>query len=385
MVLMFAPVVLLVLVALLFLLVAGLINRTTRPFVIGLAAFLGLGVVFLFLGLFSVRHVRVQEQEHSLAPFRQERAQRQQARITAQNQEQAQARRRQEQRRIAQDVPPPKSSAPETKPPKTTLLAALRQAAVQAWTGRGLPPPAEAPGPACKDRPIRNAAETRCPIGSTAPAKMEDNCYTITVHAGPYTTPLECERELPKALQGAVAEYCEISLGPDAAAVHLPEDALRQLVHGRWTEVRPMEIGGSSQDMHTLHALVVFDALCAATDQPRGSATKGGGSTLDDLSAGEGCGPVFGGVIGLLALTWCGLRWAGRPQPAAANGPQAEAPRVFPGFVPVVFWRLRSLWSLRVLRSSPSSRLFNAACRVPFGCGGYLRAPVASATLPMLS
>ncbi len=166
---------------------------------------------------------------------------------------------------------------------------------------------------------------------------MEDNCYTITVHAGPYTTPLECERELPKALQGAVAEYCEISLGPDAAAVHLPEDALRQLVHGRWTEVRPMEIGGSSQDMHTLHALVVFDALAQQRINLEVQRQRAEDQRSMIFQRVKGAGLVFGGVIGLLALTWCGLRWAGRPQPAAANGPQAEAPRVFPGFVPVVF------------------------------------------------
>ena len=87
MVLMFVPIVLLVLVALLFLLIAGLINRTARPFVIGFGAFLGLGVVFLFLGLFSVRHVRVQEQEHSFAEFQQEQAREQQERIRTQHQE----------------------------------------------------------------------------------------------------------------------------------------------------------------------------------------------------------------------------------------------------------------------------------------------------------
>ena len=49
----------------------------------------------------------------------------------------------------------------------------------------------------------------------------------------------------------------------------LPDDALKQLVQERWTEVRPMEIGGSSQDMVTLHALVVFDNPCSSGSRPR--------------------------------------------------------------------------------------------------------------------
>ena len=66
-----------------------------------------------------------------------------------------------------------------------------------------------------------------------------------------------------------------------------------------------MEIGGSSQDMYSLHALVVFDA--PVRQRSRREAQRG-----DDLPAGERRGLVFGGLLGLLALTWGGLRWAGR-------------------------------------------------------------------------
>ena len=118
----------------------------------------------------------------------------------------------------------------------------------------------------------------------------------------PFTTPLECERELPKALQGAVTEYAELSLGPEAAAVRLPDDDLQQLVRDRWTEVRPMEIGGSSQDMFTLHALVVFDL-------PMQQAIERGQRLMIGQRV-KGAAVVFGGVLGLLALAWGGLRLA---------------------------------------------------------------------------
>ena len=73
-------------------------------------------------------------------------------------------------------------------------------------------------------------AKPQPPAWVNAAPKMEDDCYMMSVRVGPFTTPLECERELPKALQGAVAEYAELSLGPEAAAVRLPDDDLQQLV-----------------------------------------------------------------------------------------------------------------------------------------------------------
>ena len=92
-----------------------------------------------------------------------------------------------------------------------TLLAALRQAAVQAWTGQGPPPLAAAPENPAKtsQRVVRNpdpddpwtgseAPEKPAKTGQAdepkkpappawvnAPAKMDDNCYTTSVHVRP--------------------------------------------------------------------------------------------------------------------------------------------------------------------------------------------------------
>jgi predicted lipid carrier protein YhbT len=126
-----------------------------------------------------------------------------------------------------------------------------------------------------------------------------------SVQVGPFTTPLECERELPKAVQAAVSEYAEIAVGPEAASVRLSDDDLTQLVRDRWPEVRSMEIGGGSQDMFTLHAAVVFDAhmqqLIKAESQRLVIARR--------VQSGA---VVFGGVLGLLALAWGGLKFATR-------------------------------------------------------------------------
>jgi hypothetical protein len=186
------------------------------------------------------------------------------------------------------------------------LLTALRQAAVQAWVGQGMPA-AEAPEKPAKTSRPDVPPKPEPPAWVAAPPRLEDNCYRTSVHVGPFTTVLECERELPKALQGVATEYADLSLGSEAAAVRLPDDALRQLVRERWTEVRPMEIGGASQDMYSLHALVVFD------DSAQQRITLEAQRHLISKRV-EGAGLIFGGVLGLLAATWGGLRWATRRQ-----------------------------------------------------------------------
>jgi hypothetical protein len=269
------------LVALLYVVVNGLANPRTRPFVLGLGALVGLGFAFLWLA------------PSQMAPV-QERAERSVAtdRVAPRVVEAAPA-----------PLPPKSSAATETRQPKVTLIAALRQAIVQAWTARGLPASAEAPPkPAAASQPDVPA---RPPGWVNAAPQMQDNGYRMSVRVGPFTTPLECERELPKALQGAVTEYAELSLGPEAAAVRLPDDVLRQLVRQRWTEVRPMEIGGGSQDMVSLHALVVFDV-------PMQQRIKAEAQRLLIGQRVRGGAMVFGGVLGLLALAWGGLKWATR-------------------------------------------------------------------------
>ena len=209
--------------------------------------------------------------------------------------------------------PPPREiSVVETRQPKMNVLAALRQAVVQYWTGRGSPVVAEAPEKPAKSNQAVRTAKAQPPSWVNAPPKLENNCYRMSVRTGPYTTLLECQRELRKSLQGAVAEYAELSFGPEAAAVRLPDSDLQHLVCDRWNEVRPMEIGGSSQDMVTLHALLVFDAPAQQRIKAEVEQIKTEVQRLMIDQRVHGAALVFGGVIGLLALTWGGLKWTTR-------------------------------------------------------------------------
>ena len=280
------------LAALLFVIIKGFADPRTRPYMIWLVALPGFGLLFLAL-FWGFARVSVSEQSpRSVATKRVEP----------------------EMIASASAPSPPKSSAAtETKRPKMTMLAALRQAIVQAWAARGSAPVAEAPAPEHRvPRPAKTSepvvAENPQPPGwVNAAPKMEDGCYTTSVRVGPFTTPLECERELPKALQGAVTEYAELSLEREAAAVRLPDDVLQLLVRQRWTEVRPMEIDGGSQDMISLHALVVFDADMRKRIESEAQRIMIG-------RRAQGAAVVFGGVLGLLVLARGGLRLVARRQ-----------------------------------------------------------------------
>ncbi len=284
--LLISPLAILVLVALLFVVVRGLANVRTRPFVIGIAVIPVLAVIFFAL---TRPPAAVQVAEVQVA------------------QQNAQAQLAQAQARIStsKEASPPSGPATETKRPRMTLLAALRQAVVRALNARTVAPTAEAP-----DQPV-TSGQADAPLRSQPPAwvnaapKMEDNCYLTKVQVGPFMTPLECEQDLPNALHAAVAKYAELSLGPEAAAVRLSDDDLKKLVRDRWTEVRPMQIGDGSQDMVTLYAQVVFDV-------PMQQRIK---SEADRLVSGrrvKGAAVVLGGVLGFLALAWGGLRLATR-------------------------------------------------------------------------
>ena len=264
------------LLVLLYVIIKVLANPYTRPFVIGLGVLASAAVVFMYL---SFHAIRVQDRVATIAPQHQPRP-------------------------IAKEqASPPTSSPAEAKRPKMTVIAALRRAAIQAWAAG-----TETPVKADRDLPAGAPARGSQPPGwVNAASKMQDGCYTMSVHAGPFTTPLECERELPKALQGAVSEYAELALGREAASLRLPDDALQQLVHERWTDVRSMEIGGSSQDMFSLHALVVFDA-------PMQQRIKSEAQRLVISRRVQGAAVVFSGVLGLLALAWGGLKIATRRQ-----------------------------------------------------------------------
>lgn len=273
-------------VALFYVLVKGLANPRTRTFVISLGVLGGVGISFLSFFFFARLAAPVREQtKRSIA------ANRVPPQVIA----------------PPPALSPPKSSATETERPKVTVITALRQAIVQAWTARDSAPVAEAPEkPANTSQPDVPAKPPQ-PVWVNAAPIMQDNCYRMSVRVGPFTTPLECERELVKSLQGAVSEYAELSLDREAAAVRLPDDALQQLVQERWTEVRPMEIDGGRQNMVSLHALVIFDP-------PMQQRIKSEAQRLVIGQRVQGTAVVFGGVLGLLALAWGSLRLATRRQ-----------------------------------------------------------------------
>jgi len=82
---------------------------------------------------------------------------------------------------------------------------------------------------------------------------------------------------------------------------------LKQLVRDRWTEIRPMEIAGRSQEMVSLHARLVFDV-------PMQQRIKSEAQRLVIGRRVQGGAVVFSGVLGLLALTWGGMKLATRKQ-----------------------------------------------------------------------
>ena len=88
------------------------------------------------------------------------------------------------------------------------------------------------------------------------PARVGD-VYQMSVTVGPYTTRLECDANLPEAIDKAVAEYAEISEGAELARyARLPAEIVRQqLLKDQWEETYKASFG----PMVRLHALLEFD------------------------------------------------------------------------------------------------------------------------------
>jgi hypothetical protein len=208
---------------------------------------------------------------------------------------------------------PPETSTVVVAPrPKMTMIAALGDAVYHAWLARGSVP--VAPSPIQAEKPIPRDVPTPDPPPDWVHAEpgMQGGRYVTTVTVDSYTTKIECERELPKEIQRALSEYAELSFGPEAAAVSLPDDDLKKLVSLRWTESRPSDIGGTSQNMYTLHAQVVFDEHLQQI-------VKSAAERLVIEKRLQGTAVLFSGFLGLLALAWGGLRFATRPaQPGSS-------------------------------------------------------------------
>jgi hypothetical protein len=202
---------------------------------------------------------------------------------------------------------------------KTPVKSAAKEpAAKEPVTGRS-PAVAEAPAPSPSQRPL----------WADAAPKMEGDSYVIAKQVGPYTAPPECDRELPKVLDQAVAEYAELLLGREKARdVHLPDYVAEGLVRQRWTEHLMQEFGGTMQDMVVLHVQIGFDPQAQEQIREAGEHTVA-------VRRMQFAGAVLGGVICLLALTWGGLslvRTSEAPKPprepvAAASPPSTSRKR----------------------------------------------------------
>ena len=155
-----------------------------------------------------------------------------------------------------------------------------------------------------------------------AEPKRQGDVWLMTRHTEPYSTELECDREVPKALQGAIAEYTDLLLGNGQAKnMRLAEIDVGELERDHWIEKRTIDVGGEEKNMYTLHLLFGFD--------------KGIEDKIINLADNavvtqrlQGAGVVLGGVLGLLALVWGGLSMAGNRQGVNVV-PEAAAPVAF--------------------------------------------------------
>ena len=115
-----------------------------------------------------------------------------------------------------------------------------------------------------KEKPA--GAEDRPDWVEAEPGKV-GGVYRTTITVGPYSTRLECDRELPGQLHAAVEEYAAEYVGPEARGqVRLPLDYIEsEIVQAEWAEQKPFRIspeGKIPEEYHPmtlLHVLLEFD------------------------------------------------------------------------------------------------------------------------------
>ena len=198
-----------------------------------------------------------------------------------------------------QNVSSDRTAAPTIILVATDSVRVLRNALSDRQSAAKMPvkPAVKEPAPAAADAP----APPPRPAWVDAAPKMDGDAYVMARQVGPYTALPECERELAKVLEQAVAEYADLLLGREKAHdVHLPDNVLEGLVRQSWTEHLTQEFGGAVQDMVVLHVLIGFDPL--AQERIREASEH----TIAVRHVQE-AGVALGGVLGLLALAWCGL------------------------------------------------------------------------------
>jgi len=91
--------------------------------------------------------------------------------------------------------------------------------------------------------------------------------YQMAIAVGPYSTRLECDRELPEELNRAIDEYVSVYIGPRACGhVRLPLQYIQdEIVKENWLEQKQVVISPKGQipekrvAMAQLHVLLEFD------------------------------------------------------------------------------------------------------------------------------
>jgi hypothetical protein len=298
------------LVFVIFMIVKGLANPRSRPFlVLGLLA-IGLAA-FVLLGYVGVRHTGMTEFDR--------------VRIVEENQRAS--------ANYSPPAPPGYSSMHSTelvRPRKAKTSAAPAKVAKlnKSDASNKLDTSAKPATPPKDESDDAAPQPPQPPAWVKAEPKMQGSVYLMTRQTDPYSTTLECEREVPKALQSAVSEYAQLLLGNDQAKyVRFSESDLLELVREKWDEPRTIDIGGESKAMHTLHVLIGFDQ--AMKLQIRSMAENA--IVTQRL---KGAGVVLGGFLGLLALVWGGLSLMGNRQDAkaiqATAAPAAVKARAWP-------------------------------------------------------
>jgi len=168
---------------------------------------------------------------------------------------------------------PVTAKAEETPSRGTGVLGALNRALVAAarsWVAKSesaLPLPASewAPGsPSLQGRPpaetssVSKTPAVKRPDWVANPPQPSAELYELVVKAGPWETPLECERQLDEKITWAVDSYVAWRIGEEASTqLQLPADYAREhlVKESPWVE----KVNTSVGEMYNVYALLQFD------------------------------------------------------------------------------------------------------------------------------
>ena len=154
---------------------------------------------------------------------------------------------------------PPPSADPTGPSGAAKVLAAVQRAFLTAMHSMPSPKQPPAAKPILAESPAASspAAPSKRPAWIDTPPQPTADRYEVAVVAGPWKTPMECERAMEGEIEEAVGYYVAWRIGEEASSeVSLPADYARQhLVKEQWLE----KINTSVGEMFNLHALLSFD------------------------------------------------------------------------------------------------------------------------------